>query len=596
MYDTAHQFIDDVSRFANEAADHAKNILPHLDTWKDMAVGMRRALADSGDYKSIAPAIFQGTLANGTTGKVWTDQELVKRFGLNQKQINLYREFRAAVDSSLETLAKSELARAAKAENLMLANPNLSLDDSLYFYLEQDGSEFIAKSFKEKVGQIRKLQAEGYAPLMRFGQYTVDVVRKDDFGNPVLDHNGEQDRPFFGMFESEAEAIESAKILQQEYPGYSVSRGILSEETSRLYKGITPEAAEMFAKMLGADSHAAFQTYLKQAVANRSAMKRLIDRKGMDGFANDVPRVLSAFITSTARLSSGNWHMGDIAKAVNEIPDSLGDVKDHAIQLLDYIQNPKDEASWLRGLLFFNFLGGSVAAALVNTTQTFTTTLPYLSQFGTRSASSAITKAMGVAGKAMAKGIDAIKDAELKKALTKAAEDGVVDPQEIHLLMAEVGGNGASNLIGRITGVINKEWATPATRVTRSFTQAWGSFFSMAEKYNRHVAFMAAWDVAGGMSREDLKQAGAVNRYEFAKNTVLETQFDYTKVSRPNWARGVAGATLFTFKTFIVNYLEFLVRLPARERAMAIAVLMLFSGLSGAPGIDDLDDVIDTIG
>ena len=50
-----------------------------------------------------------------------------------------------------------------------------------------------------------------------------------------------------------------------------------------------------------------------------------------------------------------------------------------------------------------------------------------------------------------------------------------------------------------------------------------------------------------------------------------------------------------TFQAFKVGYIEFLVRLPPKERAVAIALLVLASGVSGLPGEDDLLDVIDTV-
>jgi hypothetical protein len=76
---------------------------------------------------------------------------------------------------------------------------------------------------------------------------------------------------------------------------------------------------------------------------------------------------------------------------------------------------------------------------------------------------------------------------------------------------------------------------------------------------------------------------------------VSETQGLFSRANRPNWARGAVGATVFTFKQFSIGYLEFLKRLPARERAIALAVLWAFAGLSGMPFSDDLDDVIDSI-
>jgi hypothetical protein len=58
-----------------------------------------------------------------------------------------------------------------------------------------------------------------------------------------------------------------------------------------------------------------------------------------------VPRVLASFITSNARLASGNWHFGEMAKAVEAIPKQKGDVKDEAIRLMQYVQNPQEEAA-----------------------------------------------------------------------------------------------------------------------------------------------------------------------------------------------------------------------------------------------------------
>lgn len=658
VYELAHAYVDEISRIANTAAGQAKNILPHLDSWKDIGAGLniRKQWADAKDYQAIASAVFDGTLANGSTGTVWTDEQLRDQFGLNDKQVGLYREFRAAVDVSLESLATSEMARAARVAKLKTADPEMTMSESLAFYTDQvdaviekakadiedlsfgheqeramfeeefgnmrpgatedarrimtarqrqemaeleaafHDAEKLRSSFTDKASQIRKLQSEGYAPLMRFGQYTVDVVRLDEDGNPAMNEDGEPDRPFFGMFETEAEAREAERVLREEYPDYTVTRGVMSAKANEMFKGVTPETAEMFARLLGTDQEGAFQAYLKQAVANRSAMKRLIERKGMAGFAQDVPRVLAAFITSNARLSAGNWHFGEMTKAAQDIPREKGDVKDEAIKLVDYIQNPQEEAAGLRGFLFFSFLGGSVAAALVNTTQTFSTTLPYLHQFNSAGSAKAITRAMGVAYKAMRKGLDAVKDDKLRAALERASNEGIVDPQEIHLLMAESGGNGASSLAGSVAGMVRSDLATPVSRVMRAATQAWGSLFGMAEKYNRHVAFMAAWEVAGEMSQAQIEATGAKDRYDFAKRAVTETQFEYRKISRPNLARGAIGATVFTFKTFLVNYLEFIARLPSRERALAIAVLLLLAGTSGAPGIEDLDDVIDAIG
>jgi hypothetical protein len=69
--------------------------------------------------------------------------------------------------------------------------------------------------------------------------------------------------------------------------------------------------------------------------------------------------------------------------------------------------------------------------------------------------------------------------------------------------------------------------------------------------------------------------------------------------SRPEWARGAIGGTLFTFKTFSISYVELMTRLATsgkegrRAAAVGLAMLILASGLQGIPGADDLDDIID---
>lgn len=655
----AKAFVTDVSRFANRAADLARSILPHLDTLADVGKGLNvpRQWHDAKDYREIAGAIFQGTLE----GVSFTRKELADRFGLDDRQAGLYGEFRDAVDFSLETLAASELARSARAAGLKVADPDMTIDEALDYYTGQidpsiEAAEQVAEglrlrhqiereeldsiipdetydlaalqaakdvrdrrqaaerrdaedaiksarafraSFTDKVERIRELQAQGYAPLMRFGQYTVDVVRLDDDGKVVLNTDGEPDRPFFGMFESESEAKEAARIFAEEYPGYTVARGVLSTKGNELFRGLTPETAEIFARLLGTSTDEAFQAYLKQAISNRSAMRRLIHRKGMAGFSNDVPRVLAAFLTSNARMAAGNWHFGEMAEAASEIPQHMGDVKDEAVRLIQYIQNPQEEAAGLRGFMFFSFLGGSVASMAVNMTQTFTTTLPYLSQFGGDTVKE-LTAAMALAGKLMVKKDAAavIKDRALLDALHRAIVEGVVDPQEVYLLMAESGAGGslvgsAVSAVGKLTGKVSPELGekikaavTPAERVGRAAAQGWGSLFSFSEKYNRHVAFLAAYKLA----------PAGVDPYEFAKTAVEETQFLYGKQNRSNWARGPVGAVIFTFRSFLINYLEFLSRLPRREQALALGVLVLLAGMSGLPGWDDYDDLVDALG
>lgn len=552
VFDASLSFENDTARFANESADQAPSLLPKTEGLQDVAKevggkGFKRIK----DAKKVADAIFETTLNDSPM----TDAEL-KAEGYSDEQRKMYKEFFAAVNHSLDELAKSELFRLARAMKLNLAPQTFSLRQTANFYTNQLSNQEDKDLFDKKVKQIEKLQSEGYAPLMRFGRFTVDAVNKNT-----------SKREFFGMFETEKEANEMAKVIAEEYPDATVSHGILSQKSWEMFKGVTSETMEAFAKMMNVEQDEAFQLYLAQAVNNRSAMKRLIHRKKIPGFAKDPQRILASFITSNAKATSKNYNMGELVDAISHIPKGKGDVIDEAVDLYNFVQNPSEAGSQVRGLLFAWYLGGSFASAMVNTTQTLTTTLPYLHQFGSTQ------KVAGILGEAMklaAKNPKTI-GGDLGRALHRAEEEGVTAPHELHMLYGE-----------------SMRTSLASNAMIRPLQKAWGSLFSLTEGYNRRTAFIAAYNLA--------KENKNPNPFKFAEDAVNQTQFIYSKSSRPNWARGAVGSTLFTFKTFTINYLEFLKRLPMQERLIALGVLILMSGLSGLPGSDDADDVLDTIG
>ena len=556
VFEASMAMEESTAKFANAAADRSPSLLPKLEGLKSISDEILKAQGwkRNKDAKAIGQAIFQTTLDD----KPLTEAELVAQ-GYTAKQRTMYHEFFAAINQSMDDLAKSEMLREAKALSLVPANESLSLKDTASFYADQVDDANIIKSFFNKAEQIKKLQDQGYAPLMRFGQYTLDV-------NETL-ADGTEKRVFFGLFESQAEANEMAAAMQSEYPEATIAKGIMSQQDWQLFKGITPETMEVFAKLMNVDKDAAFQEYLKSAVNNRSALKRLIHRKKMPGFAADPQRVLASFITSNAKASAKNIHLGDMVKAITDIPKAKGDVLDEAVNLYNYVQNPSEKGAAIRGLLFTWYLGGSVASAMVNLTQTLTTTTPYLHQFGeTQQVARIMAKAMKLAAlKSGAIGGD------LGKALKLAGEEGVTEPQELHMLYGE----------SMRTGIIQSQ-------LLRPLTKAWGSLFSLAESYNRRVAFIAAYTLA--------KETNKPDAFAFAAKAVNDTQFIYNKSARPNWSRSTVGSMVFTFKTFSINYLEFLKQLPPKERLIALGILIVLSGLSGLPGDDDADDIIDSIG
>lgn len=599
VFDRGQDFLNDTTRFAMEAEAQAPDLLLRMETVRDV---FRRGAKDE-DVAKVATALYDGTLlgeGDPMRGIVWDDDRLRDQFDLNDKQIGLYHQARAAIDNSLDNLAKSVITRLARnigldsdpefgiddlAEDIRqkidekagLIQDRLALMESADFEPGDTGDmepgAYIAKEIREAKEEIatldktlrsiqevdRKnaaLKEHGYFPLMRFGTYTVNI--KDAEGKEL----------FFGLFETQAEANEAAKVLaeDEEFRDAEITKGVLSERGYQLFGGVTPETVAVFAAQLGLEQDPLMQDYLRLAVSNRSAMKRLIHRKGTKGYSQDMRRTLASFVTSNARAASSNYHLGEMTKAIQAIPKEKGDVKDEAIDLYKYLTQPQEEAAKLRGYLFVNFIGGSIASALVNATQPVTMTLPYLAQYvGAAKAGTLLTQA----------GVEAATgkpSRDVRAAYEKALEEGIIAPHEIYQLMAQARGQSG----------VGGAW--------QRFTKAWGGFFSLAEAFNRRVSFIAAYRVAKG--RGDSDRAA----YEFAKQAVVDTQGLYNRGNRPNWARGAVGSTVFTFKQFSIAYIEFLKRLPRQQQLLALGILILASGLQGVPFADDLDDLIDTLG
>jgi hypothetical protein len=432
----------------------------------------------------------------------------------------------------------------------------------------------------DTAAKINDLKKQGYAPLSRFGKYTVDVVV-----------DGE--RQYFSMFETKADSNRMAEKMRAEFGADNVAQGTMSEKEFELFQGITPESLELFGNMLGLDSTGneaqdkAFQTYLQLTKNNQSAMKRLIHRKGTDGYSENAGRVLAAFVYSNARQTSAALHIGQMDEAIAAIPKGEGEMKDHALRLAKYIKEPEEEAAVFRGMLFAQYLGGSVASALVNMTQPLTVSIPYLSQFGgLAKAGQAWAKAM----KDMGKGVEL--EPGLKRAMLEAEEKGIVSPQEIHQLMAQARGaatlrSGDGTRSGDAKAMLANGW-------TRTVV-AWGKGFGYAEQINRRSTFIAAYRMA--VDRK-IPNPGA-----FAEKAVNETQFINNKANKMRFGRGAIGATLMTFKSFSIYWLELIHRMgtqggPEGKLAAAymLGALFLVAGVGGMPFADDIEDLIDAIG
>lgn len=587
--------VDDLQkRYANLSAHNkAAMLLKHgkidagvLAMWQGLPVAQFEKLIDSRFESKFLKA-----------GIVWTDAELQEQFGTDANQISLYREARAAIDRSIDMTARTDMLRIVGEKyepmrDAVLAQPSVEAAAQLLLdTLEQDAKadpdsrDRLAgymQLINRRLDTAVDLQQGGYAPLSRFGRYTVDVV----------DANGE--RLYFGMYETARDSNRAKMQLEHEFKGATITTGTMSAEAYKLFAGVTPETLEQFGEMLGLKAEGneaqdkAFQEFLKLTKNNHSAMKRLIHRKGIAGFSEDVGRVVANFVYSNARAGAMGLNAGKMETAIGKIPKEEGELKDLAMGLRDYIRDPQEEGQAVRGMLFAQYLGGSIASAFVNTTQPFAVTLPWLSQYGgMKKAGAQLARALKDMG---TKGFK--YESDLAKALQSAEDDGVVSPQEIHQLMAQARGAG---MLRSGDGTKAGDLRAKAGNLWEQGKVLWGQPFALAEQFNRRSTFIASYRI--------VKEQGMADPAEFARKAVLETQFVYSKANKPKWARGAVGGTIFTFKTYSVSYLELMQRMwnqpgPEGKRAVgwALAMLLLMSGAGGVPFMEDAEDLIDGAG
>lgn len=581
------------AKYRNTTPDEKAQILLRTGKIQEQMLKVWRGLPVD-QYNTIINNKFDSTILK--PGVVWTAKELKDLFGLSAEQVSLYQEARAAIDRSIDMTARADMLRALGAGYAGLREAVLaqsSAEDAMVLITDTLQAE--ARELPDQADRIlslnnavvksyeraQALMEAGYAPLSRFGRYTVDVVAKDGT------------REYFGMFESMYDSNKMKAAMEKEFPGATVTQGTMSDEAFKLFQGITPESLEHFGEMLGLSGDGAdpkdkaFQAYLQLAKNNHSALKRLIHRKGISGYSEDVGRVLASFVYSNARLAAGGLNAGTLETAIEGIPKEQGELRDVAMGLRSYIQDPQEEGQAVRGMLFAQYLGGSVASAMVNMTQPFQITMPWLSQFGgMRSAASHLAAAVRDMTRRSS------YEPDLAKALQTAEAEGIVSPQEIHQLMAQARGAGSlrtgdGTKLGDARAAAANNWERVKV--------AWGQPFALAEQFNRRSTFIAAYRIA--------KEQGMADPAKFAERAVQETQFVYSKANKPKWARGTIGGTLFTFKTYSVSYLELMHRMwtqggPEGKRAVgwAVAMLLLMGGAGGLPFMEDAEDLIDGAG
>ena len=630
VYVEGQKFVRDITAFAHAAADEALSLLPRIEQFRDFG----KKSPSEADVKAAMAATMAGTLYGGGSplqGRKWNAGELAAGRAddalpgtaqaftpLTPYQIKLYFEGQAAVGVALDNFTKGVIHRLTSRHGVAF-DVEMSLEDGAELVREQlqekaDQQTLLIDTLRQGFGGLNpqnprdvtkrnrlveqiataesqravfeglvsevtvvedratSMKDHGYFPAMRFGRFAVYITHEDPVTQAVS-------QVYFGLFENQTKANLAAMALAKEYPGDKITRGVVSQEQYALFQGLSLDALENFADHITDTNGNAIskdplvQGFLKAAVAERSALKRQIHRKGVAGYSDDMTRVLSNYILSMSRTASGYFHSAEMSAYAMSIKD--GAVKDEAIKLITYLKNPVEESSKIRGFLATEFILGSVAYGVVNAAAPAMMTIPYLTRY--TSPANAIAKVRAAAFTNVNKLTGDVRDDYLR-----AKKEGVVAPQEIHQLRAESDG---APIFGK-----NLAW--------RKFSFAWGFIASATEQMNRTTTFLAAYNIA--------KENGHANPYELAVDVVNQTQMVYNKGNRSNWGQGPIGAILFIFKHFPISFMELAKRMydikdsngkhNFTPLALLVFMVLVGGGAEGLPGAENVEDVLDTIG
>ncbi len=602
--------------YENNEAGRIQSYLPEI--WDTrLRIGKAKEALDK-----AGRAYFDGTMAD----KVWTSDELTDKFDLNDEQKDIYYRARQATDESLSNLVVdtiSALGKGTKLVNIHTINKLKleGLDPAAHMVklqagmvnelqkLSQAGSisakaetrmqkqlDDVFETMDAIVNKLGNLIRNGYAPLMRFGHYAVEVRDKQ---TNALD--------LFELYESKGEQDKAIKDLKTRYDQnqFTVGRGVLNPEGFKQFtdKGLSPETVQLFAAELGLDTDGAMQAYLKIAVSDRSALKRLIHRKKVPGYSEDLPRVLSSFVMSNARYSGRSLYNGEIENAIQGIKD--GHLQSESQNVFSNMENPQEEFAGTRSMMFHYFMGFSFAFLTLNLTQPLTQTIPKLTAYvGAARAHKDMAQALGVVSKYMGRatyefGKKAIGKPTIdwkgfednlpawveKEDYLRMSREGHLDPQNIWMIRGLERGK---------DGVVSGAWGNVERMA--------GAPAEVSESINRRSTMIAAFRAAKRMGDAKLKAKGFNSAYDFAVSVIQQTQGIYNKGNRSGLARGNGklgpyGPLVMVFKQFSINYVEQMIRHTKDGEYSSVAVAMgwqfMIAGMLGLPFTDDLRDIFE---
>lgn len=540
----------------------------------------------------LKKALIEGTLQPTKTGmgKEWNRDTLKSRFGLDRDGMQSYDDIRAYLDEikdrhrdrlldrvgvrqgkyGLEVIGQEGVTEDDRAAAITLLEDMIKdeKDDAKREGLREKVRDHKRDAKRIELGNriIRDFdELKGYFPLMRFGDYTI-AVRK-----PLVEGEEVGELVHFEQAESKTEMRRKAGRLRRLYPAsHSVDTGQLERFTGEsmindprlmsMLRDYTEMAGE------GIEIVDAVEQEMLKRFAEQSFKKRMIHRKGIPGYDENINRVLASYGWSASNYLSKLKFIPKLQEIYEDTSKhEYPEIREHMGKQIQYMRGGAEgaageEFSWFKSMTFAMYMGLNVKSAAVNLTQVPMVLYPYLAgKYSDARAIASITKAQKAAARPKKTG-----DPVLDKLMAWAEKEGLT--MDMYL----------SDLMGMARG---KRLAQ--ARLQSKAVSGLSFMFSHAERFNRRVSAAAEFYANPNRSYEELQKA--------MEKTIRTTQFDYGKHNRGRIFQGWTSMPM-QFHQFTVNYLQFLN--PKKHgwgtTMRAMGMLWLAAGVMATPGIDDL--------
>lgn len=445
------------------------------------------------------------------------------------------------------------------------------------------------------IDQIKKemdlLRQRDFFPFQRFGEYVVHV-RAEASGTMVGGVKyGNGSTIELSAFESRGDAEEYAEELRKHHRGNTVSvKTDLLPDIARGLTGFPVTLFDMLTAKLKLDPKqlTEMRQIMFSLAPGQGFVKHMRKKRGVAGFSRDAQRAYADYMMHASNHIARLKHRWDLEQAKDALNALASAQAEQAVphrqlfagvaQHYQDLMNPGNDMAWVRGFLFPWFFGFVPKQMVVNLTQIPIFAYSYLAK---RHGGAPLVADVAV-GKLLSSAIiDAVRSFRNtnvlspleSRLLARGLEAGFIDESAA----SELAGVAESNIMERYLSNVGMD------QVYRRALDASIYGFRVSEELNRRITFLSAVRLASskGMSEDAA--------FEFGKEAVDTTMFEYGRGNRPEIMRGKKGV-LFVFRTYLQHALYFAftgqggVRFPL--------MMLLFGGVAGLPFAEDLIELL----